>query len=81
LATIFFPKSFQAQTGGIDQVEVEALDIRGVFRALEARFPALGDRLRGGIAVAIDGEIVNDPLLEPVGPDSQIHFLPPISGG
>jgi molybdopterin converting factor small subunit len=81
LATVFFPRSLQGQTGGIDQVEIEALDVRGLFRALEARFPALGECLRSGIAVAIDGEIVNDPLLESVGPDSEIHFLPPVSGG
>jgi molybdopterin converting factor small subunit len=81
LAKVFFPKSLQTHTGGIDQVEVEANDVRGLLRALEARFPALGDRLRSGIAIAIDGEIVNEPLLEPVGPDSEIHFLPSISGG
>jgi hypothetical protein len=33
------------------------------------------------VAVAIDGEIYSDPLLEPVGPQSEVHFLPAISGG
>jgi hypothetical protein len=33
------------------------------------------------MAVAIDGEIIEDPLLEPIRPESEIHFLPRISGG
>jgi hypothetical protein len=81
LATVFFPKSLQAYTGGIERIELDASDVRELFRTLEARFPGLGETLRGGIAVAIDGDIVNNPLLEPVGPDSEVHFLPSISGG
>jgi molybdopterin converting factor small subunit len=81
LATVFFPKSLQVHTGGIERVEIEARDVRQLFRALETRFPALGDRLQSGLAIAIDGEIVNEPLLERVGPDSEIHFLHPVSGG
>jgi molybdopterin converting factor small subunit len=81
LATVFLPKSLQAHTGGIERVEIDASDVRGLVRALEARFPGLGEPLRSGMAVAIDGDIVSNPLLEPVGPDSEIHFLPSISGG
>jgi hypothetical protein len=33
------------------------------------------------VAVAIDGEIFNDPMLEAVGPDSEVHFLPRVGGG
>jgi hypothetical protein len=33
------------------------------------------------MAVAIDGEIIHDPFLEAVGPDSEVHFLFRISGG
>ena len=68
-------------TGGIAEVEVEARDVRGLFRALEHRFPELEGRLREGVAVSIDGEIVHEPLLEPIEPQSEIHFLPSISGG
>jgi molybdopterin converting factor small subunit len=37
--------------------------------------------LRPDIAVAIDGEMGLDGLAEPVGEDSEVHFIPPISGG
>jgi molybdopterin converting factor small subunit len=78
---VFFPKSLHVYTGGIDQLEVDAHNVRDLLSKLETRFPDLEERLRSGIAVAIDGEIIPDPLLESVGPDSEIHFLPPISGG
>jgi hypothetical protein len=33
------------------------------------------------MAVAIDGDIIVDPLLEPIGPDSEVHFLHFVAGG
>ncbi|MCH8257301.1 MAG: hypothetical protein IIA75_05285 [Proteobacteria bacterium] len=33
------------------------------------------------MAVSIDGEIIHDPLLEAVSPESEVHFLFRISGG
>ena len=81
MASVFFPRALQPFTGGAERAEIEASDVRELFRALEARFPDLKDRLRSGLAVTIDGEIVPDPLLERIGPESEIHFLPPVSGG
>jgi molybdopterin converting factor small subunit len=81
LARVFFPKSLQVYTSGIEEIEVEAGEIRELFGKLELRFPELKGRLRSGLAIAIDGEIISDPLLEVVGSESEIHFLPPISGG
>ena len=34
-----------------------------------------------GIAVAIDGQIFQDSLFEPIGPDSEVFLLPQIAGG
>jgi molybdopterin converting factor small subunit len=62
-------------------LEVEASDVRQLLAELERRFPGLGEALRTETAVAIDGEIHPDPLLEPVGPASEVHFLPRVSGG
>ena len=33
------------------------------------------------VAVAIDGQIYQDALLEPIGADSEVHILPQIAGG
>ena len=41
--------------GGEKEVEVEAANFRQLLKALDARFPGVGERLREGVAVAIDG--------------------------
>jgi molybdopterin converting factor small subunit len=37
--------------------------------------------LRPDVAIAIDGATALDGLAELVGEDSEVHFIPPISGG
>jgi molybdopterin converting factor small subunit len=81
LATVFIPTGLRALCGGEDRVEVVASDVRELIARLAERFPGVRERLGEAVAVAIDGEIVQDPLLEPVGPESEVHFLPAISGG
>ena len=81
MATVFFSRSLQPYTGGTERVAIQASNVRELIRALDARFPGLGARLEAGLAIAIDGEIIPEPLLEAVGPESEIHFLPPIGGG
>ena len=81
MAIVVFPRAWQQHTDGAERVEVEASDVRSLVSGLRARFPGLAPLLSEEHAVAIDGEIVNDPLLEPVEPDSEVHFLPRLSGG
>ncbi len=42
---------------------------------------AMGVLVGAGVAVAIDGHIYQDALLQPIGADSEVHILPPIAGG
>jgi molybdopterin converting factor small subunit len=81
MATVFLPRGLTRLTGGREQVVIEAASFRELMAALEARFPDLREPLGSGMAVAIDGEIVEEPLLEPIRPESEVHFLPRISGG
>ena len=71
----------RAFANGETHVEVEAIDVRSLLKALDLRFPGIGQRLRTGTAVAVDGEIFQDPYLEVVRPDSEVYFLPAIEGG
>ena len=43
--------------------------------------PAIARHLESGVAVAIDGQIFQDALLEPIAPDSEVFLLPQIAGG
>lgn len=72
---------FRDLTGGLDGLDVDARSVRELVRMLEARFPGLGDLVEGEMALAIDGEIHQDALMEPLGPASEVVLIPRISGG
>lgn len=71
----------QQYTGGQTHLEVDAKDFRALVKALDGRYPGLGPELGVGLAVAIDGEIFQEPFLEPIQPSSEVYFLPAIEGG
>ena len=68
-------------TNGQTEIEVTSDSIRAVIRELDERFPGVGEVLRTDMAVAIDGEIYQNVLLEPVRPNSEVAFLTAIEGG
>jgi len=87
MAIVFIPTMLQPLSGGIAQVRVAGRTIRTIINNLEERFPGMKERLlqdgdlRPDVAVAIDGATALDGVAELVGEDSEVHFIPPISGG
>ncbi|MEL0111083.1 MAG: MoaD/ThiS family protein [Rickettsiales bacterium] len=82
MATVILNREIARQfTDGATEIDVASDNIRAVIRELDARFPGVGAVLRHEMAVAIDGEIYQDVLLEPVGPNSEVAFIPAIEGG
>jgi molybdopterin synthase sulfur carrier subunit len=84
---VFIPPLLRPKAGGAESVAVLGSSVREVIAALDAKFPGLGesltegDALRAGLAVVIDGNVSPSGLLQKVSPESEIHFLPAISGG
>jgi sulfur-carrier protein len=68
-------------TGGVAEFDLSATSVKQLFQQLTALHPAIGRHLEEGAAVAIDGQIFHDALLEPIGPDSEVFILPQIAGG
>ena len=68
-------------TDGHTEIKVTSDNICAMIRELDARFPGVGQVLRTDMAVAIDGEIYQHVLLEQVGPNSEVAFIPAIEGG
>jgi molybdopterin converting factor small subunit len=74
-------------TSGTEKVSVAGETLRQVIRHLEETYPGVTERLcdegrlKPTIAVVIDGRVARKGLLEQVGNDSEIHFVPAISGG
>jgi molybdopterin converting factor small subunit len=72
------------KTGGpIGEAECDLAptSVQHLFALLSARHAALARHLEAGVAVAIDGQIYRDALLEPIAPDSEVFILPQIAGG
>ncbi len=68
-------------TGGVTELDVDAASVRQLFARLGEKYPALAPHLEQGLAVAIDGQIYQDALLQEIGADSEVHILPQIAGG
>ena len=68
-------------TGGVSELSVDVANVRQLFRTLGDQFPELAPHLEDGLAVAIDGQIYQDALLEPISSNSDVHILPQIAGG
>jgi molybdopterin synthase sulfur carrier subunit len=87
MATVFIPALLRKLTGGKDRTSATGATLKDVIDDLERQFPGFRERvvekgdLAGSIAVSIDGEIITGGLVEPVSPDSEIHFVPAIGGG
>ena len=87
MAIVYVPTMLLPLTGGVKQVSVAATNVRQVVNGLEELYPGIKERLvadnqlRPSLSVAIDGEIARMGLLERVGENSEVHFVPAISGG
>ena len=87
MATVFIPSLMQKLSDGKSRVEIEGSSVRQIVNNLEAQYPGFMERLvedgriKGNISVAIDGEITPLGMLEKVGENSEVHFLPAIGGG
>ncbi len=87
MALVWIPPQLRDLTVAKETVTVPGANVGQVIDALERQFPGVRDRLspdgvlRSGIAVIVDGQVGRFGLLEPVRPDSEVHFLPAIAGG
>ena len=81
MAHVVLIGNLRQYTGDVTELDVDAASVRQLFRKLGEKFPELASHLEEGLAVAIDGQIYQDALLEPIGPDSEVHILPQIAGG
>jgi molybdopterin synthase sulfur carrier subunit len=87
MALVWIPPLLRDLTGGSETADVPGANVGQLIEALEQQFPGVrsrlcpGEVLRPGLAVIVDGQVARFGLLEPVGPDSEVHFLPALAGG
>ena len=84
---VFIPPLAQPLTAGLKEVDVDGGNVRQIIARLENRFPGIRDclceedDLKPGLTVAVDGNVSSLGLVQKVGPNSEVHFLPSIAGG
>ena len=81
MAEIHLWGALRPAAGGASSVEVEAGDIRELFRKLEERYPGMATHLARGVAVSINGKIYRDSWSEKLPDGAEIYLLPRIQGG
>ena len=88
MAVVHIPAHWRDQAGGRATVEVAGRTLRDVIDALDVACPGMkalltdeSGEVRSEIAVAINSEVTESSLLEPVPPNAEIHLIPAIGGG
>ena len=73
--------SLGAAAGGKNKLDIEAKDIRELFRKLTEQYPSLEPYIERGIAVSIDGVIYRDTWSKELPQGAEIFLLPRLAGG
>lgn len=87
MAMVWIPTTLRHLSGGQETVEIAAANVRQIVEELDRRFPGIkarlcdGTAMHSGVAIAVDGQIANLGLLQPVKPESEVHFVMAIGGG
>jgi molybdopterin synthase sulfur carrier subunit len=87
MAVVWVPSLLRDLTAGRATVSVAGATVCQVIEALDRAYPGVKDRLcdadglRPGIAVAVNTQVARLGLAQPVGEQSEVHFLPAVSGG
>ena len=87
MPAVWIPALMRDLTGGQAVVRLSGQTVRQVIDELEDRFPGIRDRLcnedglRPNIVVIVDGTVSHRRLRQALSEDSEVHFLPSISGG
>ena len=69
------------RTGGEKEFDIDARNVRGVIKALDQRFPGLGEWLEGETTVAIDGQLHEEAGFQPLPDGCEVYFLPKLDAG
>ena len=66
---------------GEAEVEVDAKTVGEVLSGLARTYPAMAEKLDGGVSVAVDGRVIASGLTEPVREDSEVVIMERLKGG
>ena len=87
MAQVFLPYDLRRFTDGKGHVEIAGATLGELVSNLEATYPGITEhiledgRLKPGLAAVVGHVATRQGLLQPLEPDTEVHFVPAISGG
>lgn len=81
MARVIFASDLQHYTDGLKEADVAASSYREMLAELSHRFPALTEARLRKYSLSINGMIIQKPMLETFGADSELLFIAKIAGG
>ena len=87
MAKVFLPYDLRRFADGKGELDVPGATLGEMVNNLEATFPGITDhllqdgRLKPGLAAVVGYAATRQGLLQPLEPDTEVHFVPAISGG
>lgn len=81
MARVQLSSSLKPYTGGATELELPVANIRQLLQQIGERYPEMQRHLEHDIAVAIDGVVYQDALLQPISGDSEVILIDKIAGG
>ncbi|MBP96993.1 hypothetical protein CMK18_13635 [Candidatus Poribacteria bacterium] len=91
MAIVSIPSLMRDLTNEKSQVEITGTTIRELLDNMESDFPGVKERLchqddgieriSPYIGVYVDGVLIESGMRSPIGPNSEVHFLPAMGGG
>jgi molybdopterin converting factor small subunit len=87
MALVFIPSLMRSLTEQKDRVPIEGKTLRQVVENLDQQYPGMkeliveNDRVRPGLALAINGVIATTGLMAAVPDEAEVQILPAIGGG
>ena len=78
---VHLSSNLRGPTGGTAEVDADGSTVGALIDDLDRRYPGLGDALRAGVSVVVDGLLIAHPEFEPVADGAQIYFVPQTAGG
>lgn len=87
MVSVWIPSAMQSFTNGQEVVEIEGSNPRQLIGRLDQDYPGIrqalmeGDKLRPDVAIAVNGQVTQLGLLQPVSDQDEVIFIPAFSGG
>ncbi len=78
---VHLSSNLRGPAGGLAEIEAQGATVGALIEDLDRRHPGLGDALRSGVSVVIDGLLIAHPEYEPLADGALVYFVPQTAGG